>query len=37
MQIPKNFIPTPFEYHEEVELKIDHLANLGMGVGRVDG
>lgn len=37
MQIPKNFIPTPFEYHEEVELKIDHLANLGMGVGRVNG
>lgn len=37
MQIPKNFIPTPFEYHEEVELKIDHLTNLGMGVGRVDG
>lgn len=37
MQIPKNFIPTPFEYHEEVELRIDHLANLGMGVGRVNG
>lgn len=37
MQIPKNFIPTPFEYHEEVELKIEHLANLGMGVGRVNG
>lgn len=37
MQIPKNFISTPFEYHEEVELKIDHLANLGMGVGRVNG
>ena len=37
MQIPKNFIPTPFEYHQELELRIDHLANLGMGVGRVDG
>ena len=37
MQIPKNFISTPFKYHEEVELKIDHLANLGMGVGRVNG
>ena len=37
MQIPKNFISIPFEYHEEVELKIDHLANLGMGVGRVNG
>ena len=37
MQIPKNFIPTPFEYHQELELRIDHLANLGMGVGRLDG
>ena len=37
MQIPKNFIHTPFEYHQELELRIDHLANLGMGVGRVDG
>lgn len=37
MQIPKNFISTPFEYHQELELRIDHLANLGMGVGRVDG
>ena len=37
MQIPKNFIPTPFEYHQELELRIDHLANLGMGVGREDG
>lgn len=36
MQIPKNFIPTPFKYHEEIELRIDHLANLGMGVGRVN-
>ncbi len=37
MQIPKNFLPTPFEYHQELELRIGHLANLGMGVGRVDG
>jgi len=37
MRIPKDFISTPFEYHEEVELKIDHMANLGMGVGRVNG
>ena len=37
MQIPKNFIPTPFEYHQELELRIDRLANLAMGVGREDG
>ena len=37
MQIPRNFISTPFEYHQELELRIDHLANLGMGVGREDG
>ena len=36
MQIPKNFISTPFEYHQVLELRIDQLANLGMGVGRVD-
>ena len=34
---PKKFIPTPFEYHQEIELKIDSLTNLGAGVGRIDG
>ena len=37
MEIPKNFISKPFKYHQELELRIDQLANLGMGVGRVDG
>lgn len=37
MQAPKNFIAKPFEYHQELELKIESLTNLGMGVGRVDG
>ena len=36
MQIPKNFNPEPFDYHQEIELTIEHLVNLGMGVGRVD-
>lgn len=36
MQIPKNFNPEPFDYHQELELRIEHLVNLGMGVGRVD-
>ena len=37
MQVPKNFVAEPFEYHEEVELIIERLTNLGKGVGRVDG
>lgn len=34
---PKKFVPTPFEYHQEIEITIDSLTNLGAGVGRVDG
>ena len=34
---PKKFVPTPFTYHQEIELRIDSLTNLGAGVGRVDG
>jgi 23S rRNA (uracil1939-C5)-methyltransferase/tRNA (uracil-5-)-methyltransferase len=34
---PKKFVPTPFEYHQEIELEIDSLTNLGSGVGRVGG
>lgn len=34
---PKKFVPTPFEYHQEIDLRIDSLTNLGHGVGRVDG
>ncbi len=34
---PKKFVPTPFEYHQEIELRIDSLTNLGAGVGRLDG
>jgi 23S rRNA (uracil1939-C5)-methyltransferase/tRNA (uracil-5-)-methyltransferase len=33
---PKNFTPEPFQYHEELELRIEDLTNLGQGVGRVD-
>jgi len=35
--IPKNFKPTPYAYHEEIELTIDTLTNLGVGLGRIDG
>jgi 23S rRNA (uracil1939-C5)-methyltransferase/tRNA (uracil-5-)-methyltransferase len=34
---PKKFHPHPFEYHQEIELRIDALSNLGIGIGRVDG
>ena len=37
MQVPKNFVAEPFEYHLELEFTIDSLTNRGMGVGRVDG
>ena len=37
MQVPKNFIAEPFEYHQEVEFIVERLTNLGKGVGRVDG
>lgn len=37
MQVPKNFVAEPFDYHQEFELRIESLTNLGMGVGRVDG
>ncbi len=35
-RIPHRFIPTPFSYHEELEIEIDSLSNLGKGVGRVN-
>ena len=34
---PRNFTPEPFQYHQELELEIEDLTNLGQGVGRVDG
>lgn len=34
---PKKFHPHPFAYHQEIELRIDALSNLGVGIGRVDG
>lgn len=34
---PKNFLSEPYSYHQEVELTIDTLTNLGVGLGRIDG
>jgi tRNA/tmRNA/rRNA uracil-C5-methylase (TrmA/RlmC/RlmD family) len=37
LRIPKNFTPVPYAYHQEIELTIDTLTNLGTGLGRVNG
>ena len=37
MQRPKKFNPEPFDYHQEIDLSIDTLTNLGQGLGRIDG
>ena len=34
---PKKFVPVPFAYHQEIEMTVDSLTNLGSGIGRVDG
>lgn len=36
-KVPQHFVPQPFAYHEEVDLRIDALSNEGEGVGRIDG
>jgi len=33
---PRKFVPEPFDYHQEIDLRIDSLSNLGIGVGRID-
>lgn len=35
-RIPRNFSSQPFAYHEELELEIESLTNLGQGVARKD-
>ena len=37
MQVPKNFVSKPFGYHEVVEVQVESLTNLGVGIARVDG
>ena len=34
---PRKFHPHPFTYHQEIELEITTLTNMGQGIGRVDG
>lgn len=34
---PRKFVPTPFTWHQEIELEIHTLTNMGQGLGRLDG
>lgn len=36
-RIPRGFRPEPFAYHQEIELEIETLTNMGQGLGRIDG
>ncbi|MEM9227421.1 MAG: class I SAM-dependent RNA methyltransferase [Verrucomicrobiota bacterium] len=36
-QAPKHFVPEPFAYHHELELTVETLTNLGIGLGRHEG
>lgn len=36
-KIPRGFVAEPFAYHQELELDIETLTNLGHGLGRVNG
>lgn len=34
---PRKFVPHPFAYHQELDVRIENLTNEGSGVARVDG
>ena len=34
---PQKFNDTPFAYHTELDIKIENITNLGLGVGRHEG
>ncbi len=36
MRPSKQFVPFPFTYHQEIELVIDTVTNLGQGLGRIN-
>lgn len=35
--VPRKFVPHPFAYHQELDVRIENLTNEGSGVARVDG
>ena len=36
MRPHKKFVPFPFEYHQEIDVTIESLSNLGVGIAKVD-
>lgn len=35
--VPKGFLAEPYAYHQEIEVEIETLTNLGVGLGRLEG
>lgn len=35
MRPPRKFFDQPFDYHQSIEIDIDALSNLGVGIGRI--
>lgn len=36
VKVPRRFVPFPFQYHHELEMHVETLTNLGVGIGRVN-
>ncbi len=36
-RVPRGFRPEPYAYHEEIEIEIETLTNMGQGLGRHNG
>lgn len=36
MRQHKKFVPIPFEFHQEIDVTIESLSNLGVGIAKVD-
>tara|TARA_B000000557_G_scaffold253263_1_gene242204 strand:+ start:2392 stop:3663 length:1272 start_codon:yes stop_codon:yes gene_type:complete len=36
-RVPRGFSPKPYSYHQEIEIEIESLTNMGQGVGRDNG
>jgi len=36
IKVPLKFVPRPFSYRQEVDIKIETLTNRGLGIGRVE-
>ena len=36
-RVPRGFKPEPYSYHQEIDIEIESLTNMGQGVGRDNG